>query len=185
MSIAALIRDMSAAGAPAEAIAIAVEAIEAAQNEVAERREKVAARKRAERERARQSRDSHATVTPQNPAPSFPPDPPNTPTPVDNNTRARGARLADDFEAPKDWIEWAVAERNWSESDARSEAENFRDYWHAKPGKDGRKLDWPATWRNWVRNSRRATGSSARDGPGSSPSYAAMILQQERQRAQA
>jgi hypothetical protein len=29
--------------------------------------------------------------------------------------------------------------------------ENFRDFWVAKPGKDGLKLDWEATWRTWVR----------------------------------
>lgn len=29
------------------------------------------------------------------------------------------------------------------------EAEKFRNYWSAKPGADGRKLDWGATWRNW------------------------------------
>jgi hypothetical protein len=30
--------------------------------------------------------------------------------------------------------------------------EKFRDYWRAKPGAGGRKLDWDATWRNWCRN---------------------------------
>jgi hypothetical protein len=34
-------------------------------------------------------------------------------------------------------------------------AERFRDYWIAQPGAKGRKADWPATWRNWVRNERR------------------------------
>lgn len=34
--------------------------------------------------------------------------------------------------------------------------ERFKDYWVAKPGKDGRKTDWFATWRNWVRNERSA-----------------------------
>lgn len=33
-------------------------------------------------------------------------------------------------------------------------AENFRDYWHAKAGKDACKTDWAATWRTWVRNER-------------------------------
>lgn len=33
-------------------------------------------------------------------------------------------------------------------------AEDFRDYWVAKPGKDGAKLDWLATWRRWCRNQR-------------------------------
>jgi len=31
----------------------------------------------------------------------------------------------------------------------------FRDYWIGKAGKDGAKLDWSATWRNWVRNERQ------------------------------
>lgn len=37
-------------------------------------------------------------------------------------------------------------------------ASQFRDYWVAQPGAKGRKLDWPATWRNWVRNQRATTG---------------------------
>lgn len=32
---------------------------------------------------------------------------------------------------------------------ATAELAKFRDYWVAKP--DGAKLDWQATWRNWVR----------------------------------
>jgi len=28
---------------------------------------------------------------------------------------------------------------------------NFRDFWHAKAGKDAVKLDWSATWRGWCR----------------------------------
>jgi hypothetical protein len=27
----------------------------------------------------------------------------------------------------------------------------FRDHWWGKAGKEGRKADWFATWRNWVR----------------------------------
>jgi hypothetical protein len=27
----------------------------------------------------------------------------------------------------------------------------FADYWRAKPGAGGTKLDWDATWRNWCR----------------------------------
>ena len=36
---------------------------------------------------------------------------------------------------------------------ARRELEKFRDYWVAQPGVKGRKKDWQATWRNWLRNS--------------------------------
>lgn len=36
---------------------------------------------------------------------------------------------------------------------AKREAAKFRDYWQAQPGAKGRKTDWTATWRNWVRKS--------------------------------
>lgn len=35
--------------------------------------------------------------------------------------------------------------------DGRVEAAKFRDYWHAVAGAKGRKQDWDATWRNWIR----------------------------------
>jgi len=41
--------------------------------------------------------------------------------------------------------------------------DRFRDHWAAKPGKDGVKLDWLATWRNWVR------GQYAQPQPRGSP----------------
>lgn len=31
------------------------------------------------------------------------------------------------------------------------ELDRFRDYWAAQPGQRGRKANWDATWRNWVR----------------------------------
>jgi vancomycin resistance protein YoaR len=38
-----------------------------------------------------------------------------------------------------------------SERDIHREAQKFRDHWCATPGAKGTKLDWPATWRNWIR----------------------------------
>ena len=35
--------------------------------------------------------------------------------------------------------------------DVAATAAVFRDYWHGVAGAKGRKLDWPGTWRNWVR----------------------------------
>lgn len=61
--------------------------------------------------------------------------------------------MTEDWQLPKAWGEWAVAEHNLSADTVRLEASKFRDYWLAKAGKDGAKLDWSATWRNWVRNS--------------------------------
>lgn len=91
MSIAALVRRMAELGAPAEAIALAVEAIEAEQAKDTERKARRAEQKARERASkrehvARQSHDNAATVAPlsQDPSsplapPSFPPTPPNQP----------------------------------------------------------------------------------------------------------
>jgi hypothetical protein len=59
----------------------------------------------------------------------------------------RGSPIPDDF-LPD--IEAAVAD-GLSRQAAELMAKNFVDYWHAKPGKEGLKLDWPATWRVWYR----------------------------------
>ena len=53
---------------------------------------------------------------------------------------ARGTRLS------PDWL----PEGNFEQE----ELERFRDYWTAKAGKDAVKVDWQATWRNWLRNKR-------------------------------
>lgn len=42
---------------------------------------------------------------------------------------------------------------------AQAELAKFRDYWAAQPGEKGRKADWIATWRNWL---RRASEDRAR-----------------------
>lgn len=67
--------------------------------------------------------------------------------------RARGARLAPDWVLPKAWGEWALQEqRSWDADYCRRVGEKFKDHWLAAPGARGVKLDWEATWRNWVRN---------------------------------
>jgi hypothetical protein len=74
--------------------------------------------------------------------------------------RARGTRLLQaDF--PAEWRLWCVAQR----PDLSPEMvwASFRDYWVAKPGKDGVKLDWAATWRNWVRNEKSRAGGAVPD----------------------
>ena len=61
----------------------------------------------------------------------------------------KGSRLSKDWVLPDDWQTWAAAER--PDLDVTTVAYGFRDFWISKPGKDGRKLDWQATWRNWIR----------------------------------
>lgn len=71
----------------------------------------------------------------------------------------RGSALRADWQLPEDWKTWAEQQR--PDLDVVAVADEFRDFWVAKPGKDGRKADWQATWRNWIRNQRARTGSPA------------------------
>ncbi len=68
----------------------------------------------------------------------------------------RGTRL------PADWAP-TEDDRGFAASlgvAVEREAASFRDYWTSKPGADGRKTNWSATWRNWVRRtSERKQGN--------------------------
>jgi general stress protein YciG len=48
---------------------------------------------------------------------------------------------------------------------ARRELDKFRDYWIAQPGAKGRKKDWQATWRNWLRNCQQYNRGSPAERP--------------------
>jgi uncharacterized protein YdaU (DUF1376 family) len=64
----------------------------------------------------------------------------------------RGSRLASDWFLSKVMGDWATQER--PDLDIRQVAEQFKDYWVSQAGQKGVKLDWDATWRNWVRNTK-------------------------------
>jgi len=59
---------------------------------------------------------------------------------------------------PADWkpdaelAEWSKAER--PDLNLRKVLEEFRDYWTSVAGSKGVKLNWDATWRNWVRSQK-------------------------------
>jgi hypothetical protein len=56
---------------------------------------------------------------------------------------------------PIEWQNWYFTERpNSSLNELASVFSTFKDYWIAKPGKDGIKQNWIATWRNWVRREK-------------------------------
>jgi hypothetical protein len=78
--------------------------------------------------------------------------------------RKLGTRLPDDFEAQirarPDLADWF--RENCPHVDGKRETERFRDHWVGKPGKDGRKLDWIATWRNWMRTAEDRMGPRQR-----------------------
>jgi uncharacterized protein YdaU (DUF1376 family) len=62
----------------------------------------------------------------------------------------RGSRLAQDLFFPKEWCDFLVEQR--PELNAQKTFDQFKDYWIAQAGQKGVKLDWFATWRNWVRS---------------------------------
>jgi uncharacterized protein YdaU (DUF1376 family) len=82
-----------------------------------------------------------------------------TPTPtsklrleVESDSPHRGSRLPSDWQLPEAWAIWAMQTR--PDLDPHETANRFADYWHSIPGAKGRKVDWLATWRNWVRNEK-------------------------------
>jgi len=71
-------------------------------------------------------------------------------TEVEKKRGTKGSRLSTDFELPDSWTEFCQSER--PDLNPRKVFDSFKDYWVAKAGAAGVKLDWTATWRNWVRN---------------------------------
>lgn len=79
-------------------------------------------------------------------------------------TAARGTRLPDNFVCD---MEYAM-QRGLTAHSAAHQAERFRNFWRAQPGQKGIKLDWPATWRNWVLSAAERLGATPRP-PAASP----------------
>ena len=65
---------------------------------------------------------------------------------------AQAARLSISWELPDEWAEWAKNKR--PDLNSYQVAEGFKDYWLSQAGAKGRKADWFATWRNWIRNQK-------------------------------
>ena len=82
--------------------------------------------------------------------------PTNNHKPITNNQikekQQRGSRLTQDWVLTNPMDQWAKQER--PDLDVRQVAEQFKDYWIAQAGQKGVKLDWDATWRNWIRNTK-------------------------------
>lgn len=72
----------------------------------------------------------------------------------------KGTALSADWKLPKAWGEWALSEKpELKADDIRRMADTFKDHWLANANRaTGKKADWLATWRNWVRNSKAAVG---------------------------
>lgn len=78
----------------------------------------------------------------------------------------RGTRLPDGWEPDRPVIEQMRAE--CPNVDLRAEHRKFVDHWAGAPGAKGRKVNWNATWRNWIRRAAeygpaRRNGSAVED----------------------
>ena len=85
-----------------------------------------------------------------------------TPTPIEEKrdtilspkkSAPRGTRLPDDWMPGDEGMQFANKE-GFTNEDANRMLASFRDYWKSATGSNATKLDWDATWRNWVRRNR-------------------------------
>lgn len=90
---------------------------------------------------------------------------PSTTASAPVGARTTGTRLADQFVITSEMRDWATTEVPGV--DLRDQTRRFCDYWRAQPGARGRKVDWIATWRNWMRKAhddlKRRPGGRAND----------------------
>lgn len=199
MTPSELMKALADAGAPMEAIIIALRALEAKDAEIAARdaaaadkRAKDAERKREERALSRvhgQSTDSPATVQAAS-APvslSLPPNDINSNPPThthENNkpARVKGHRLPADWQPTALPADLAAAVALWPLNALERELSRFRDWAASATGPNAIKLDWQAAWRNWVRKAEDEGryGRNVGKPPGAPPDdLAARILKRQ------
>lgn len=64
---------------------------------------------------------------------------------------ASGTRLPQDWFLPDTWGQWGLQKYpHFTVEIIRDEATKFANHWRSKTGKDATKLDWLATWQNWL-----------------------------------
>lgn len=83
---------------------------------------------------------------------------------------ARGSRLPVGFKPDLEYASSQILD-----IDADGEAQRFVDYWNGKAGAAAVKTDWPATWRNWIRNCKDS-GKYARRQAKSGGIHAGVVM---------
>ena len=91
------------------------------------------------------------------------PDPAPIKEEVAKATSKKGSRLTKDWLPSRGDID-AIAEQ-CPGLDTQAEHPAFVDYWVAVPGQRGVKLDWSATWRNWMRRKFQDKGGARASAP--------------------
>jgi hypothetical protein len=80
---------------------------------------------------------------------------PKSKTEATATTTASGSRLPADWKPSQADVEYCKTQR--PDLLPSMVATNFYDYWISKAGAGGRKTDWSATWRMWVRKESATT----------------------------
>lgn len=65
-------------------------------------------------------------------------------------SRKKGCRLPDDWILSEELGYWSMRQ-GLKREEVFDQYDKFVDYWKAVPGQKGVKLDWDATFRNWIR----------------------------------
>jgi hypothetical protein len=89
---------------------------------------------------------------------------PTAPEPNKNlnkNLMLTSYRLPEDWQPKENDIE--TMREHFPLLDLKLETHAFRDYWRSVPGAKGKKADWDATWRNWIRNSHKRSKPRTND----------------------
>lgn len=86
----------------------------------------------------------------------------------------RASRIPPDWTPGPEGLAFA-ATLGFANGRADNEVAKFRDFWSGKAGKDGAKLDWPATWRNWLRRSVEHGAASQRTPAAASDPFAGAL----------
>jgi len=75
----------------------------------------------------------------------------SAPPPAKPSSKSRGTRLSPDWQ-PTDADRQAALIEGMPANEVDRTAARFRDFWTSRAGATSVKLDWAATWRNWVRS---------------------------------
>lgn len=84
---------------------------------------------------------------------------------ADAPSAKRGCRLPRDWTPTDDLIAWALARPGMTNAALDEEIDKFNDHWKSAPSSKGVKLDWSATFRNWIRNAKPSHGSTSHAAP--------------------
>lgn len=79
------------------------------------------------------------------------------------NLMLTSSRLPEDWQPRQEDV--LLMKEHFPSLDLKLETHAFRDYWRSVAGAKGRKSDWDATWRNWIRNTYKRSYNRVNSQP--------------------